>query len=387
MQLSPVRGSEDLSESKALILSGVHESISSSSLYIDAFNHQLQSILQQQPFYSNIQLGDEASDGHKERVKAKYEHFEMIYKLLVDCNKNEIGIADLMRLAGYTKGEQFVYKDGNTKRQPTKYYMGCRSRMKKIDDQATGQIINCDYHDNNNDNRRTLPQTIYTDMAHNQQSSLTPVSTITNDLSVTSVAADKTNNDNNSNNASTKSYFSNNVSTIGLSQSNNQHRDVQFFPAISPSCVTDKNSNDDGGDDPLKDLPRLFNSSGGGSSSSNNDESDVLALFTGTTKRNTTAQANFVRTVNENKNNIKKSAFKVATIIAESVRQKHNQLKKFDSAVKVAEEVNVLFGFQDCVTSAQITKALRDNRIGVSPPRVGVYFYSLFIYYFFFVVL
>ena len=73
-----------------------------------------------------------------------------------------------------------------------------------------------------------------------------------------------------------------------------------------------------------------------------------------------------------------KSAYKVASVLFKSAECKENPMMKFNSADKCAEAVNRMFGIAtpqgkqvDLVSGFQLEKALREDRCGKSPPRVG----------------
>ena len=68
--------------------------------------------------------------------------------------------------------------------------------------------------------------------------------------------------------------------------------------------------------------------------------------------------------------NIRKSAYKVGTVLYDGVKSGQNTLIKFGSAENCAREVNGMFGY-DLVSGYQLKDGVKNNQIGLSPPRRG----------------
>jgi hypothetical protein len=68
--------------------------------------------------------------------------------------------------------------------------------------------------------------------------------------------------------------------------------------------------------------------------------------------------------------NIRKSAYKVGTVLYDGVKSGQSTLIKFGSAEHCAREVNGMFGY-DLVSGYQLKDGVKNNRIGLSPPRRG----------------
>jgi hypothetical protein len=86
--------------------------------------------------------------------------------------------------------------------------------------------------------------------------------------------------------------------------------------------------------------------------------------------RLTSGQAQEERRAEAEESSNKKSAHKIATSLYKAVRDGENTLKKFESAERIATEVNNWFGIL-AVSGRQIVEAFKNGRAGKSPPRRG----------------
>jgi hypothetical protein len=68
--------------------------------------------------------------------------------------------------------------------------------------------------------------------------------------------------------------------------------------------------------------------------------------------------------------NIRKSAYKVGTVLYDGVKSGQNTLIKFGSAKNCAREVNGMFGY-DLVSGYQLKDGIKNNQIDLSPPKRG----------------
>jgi hypothetical protein len=96
----------------------------------------------------------------------------------------------------------------------------------------------------------------------------------------------------------------------------------------------------------------------------------ILKLTTSTTSRKMSKEAHRARQNGQELTNIYKSAFKVGTILYQSVKSGENKLIKFSSVDKVATETNQLFGIE-LVSGYQLKEGVKNGRSGLSPPRRG----------------
>jgi hypothetical protein len=68
--------------------------------------------------------------------------------------------------------------------------------------------------------------------------------------------------------------------------------------------------------------------------------------------------------------NMRKSAFKVATVLYNGVMSRQNPLEKFASADKCAHETNVMFEFE-ILSGYMVKEGVKNGLTGKSPPRRG----------------
>ncbi|CAB9531097.1 unknown protein [Seminavis robusta] len=98
--------------------------------------------------------------------------------------------------------------------------------------------------------------------------------------------------------------------------------------------------------------------------------SAISHLTTTTDTRRTSKAAQQERQSRRELDNIRKSLFKAATVIYNSVRANENTLSIFKSAEAVATTFNKLVGI-DCLSGREIQTAVAKGSINESPPRLG----------------
>ena len=72
----------------------------------------------------------------------------------------------------------------------------------------------------------------------------------------------------------------------------------------------------------------------------------------------------------KNEDNIKASMFKQGTLLWKSVEKGTNKLKKFETAELCAELINEMYGIEG-LSGRELQKAVKEGRVGVSPPPRG----------------
>jgi hypothetical protein len=104
--------------------------------------------------------------------------------------------------------------------------------------------------------------------------------------------------------------------------------------------------------------------------------SAVSQLTGGVSHRKSSEEAHRQRREKRDFQNIEKSAYKVGSVLYNTVRAGQNPLEKFNSSDKCADAVNELFGIKlpsgdilDVVSGRQVADACRADRVGKSLPR------------------
>jgi hypothetical protein len=95
-----------------------------------------------------------------------------------------------------------------------------------------------------------------------------------------------------------------------------------------------------------------------------------LSLTTRTNGRKTSAQAQAGRQNDMDITNLTKIAYKVGTLLLDSVQKNKNPLTNFSSADKVTFKVNEMLGV-DLVSGRQLQNGMKDDRVGKLPPQRG----------------
>ena len=100
-------------------------------------------------------------------------------------------------------------------------------------------------------------------------------------------------------------------------------------------------------------------------------DSALEKLFTGKVCRKSCDEAQEQRKWVQHVRDVRVAAFKVGTILYQSVKSNRNQLNRFKTATDCAKHTNELFGFSDLVSGDQLINAIKSDRAGKSPPRMG----------------
>ena len=96
----------------------------------------------------------------------------------------------------------------------------------------------------------------------------------------------------------------------------------------------------------------------------------ISALTESGNHRKSSKEAHAARRDEKELEDITKSAYKVGTVLYDTVQLGENTLTKFQSAEKCAEEVNNMFGVE-LVSGHQLQDGLKKGLRGMSPPRRG----------------
>ena len=249
---------------------------------------------------------------YQSNPKKKLEHFKLINQYLPSTD-----VPTILKMIGCREDEIFV-KDGS-RRGGTNLYMNCYNCRKRLEKAKESSSV-------------ALPppptQTIETNL-------FSPVSALTETIAELSLCPPTSVN--------------------------------RFFSSSSPSATTLSSARSSSRGSPSTnsgfELPQL--------SVQDTRDKSIEKYFTGRARRKSSEDAQEARKWQQHVRDIRTAAYKIGSTLFETVKSNRNQLEKCKTATRCATLTNQLLGFSDLVSGDQLIAAVKEDRVGKSPPRVG----------------